>query len=112
MNNGCANQLTVSLFEQILPFFALILVRFVHNKPIKINYYNYEQTAFAMQGLKIKIEDSKFHFFLELIKNFDFIKIEDKADSSEAILTNIKEVKLTKLGKLKTTSAKEFLNEL
>jgi hypothetical protein len=53
---------------------------------------------------------------LELVKSFDFVQIDDEGDSKKAILKNIKqgldEVKLAKQGKLKTTSAKDFLNEL
>ena len=44
------------------------------------------------------------------------IKVDDKDDSTQAILDNIKrgldEVKLAKEGKLKTTPAREFLDEL
>ena len=53
---------------------------------------------------------------MELIKCFDFVQIEGSGDGKEAILNNIKkgleEVSLAKQGKLKTTPAKEFLNEL
>jgi len=53
---------------------------------------------------------------MELVKSFDFVQIEADGDSKKAILSNIKkgleEVKIAKQGKLKTTSAKDFLNEL
>jgi hypothetical protein len=52
---------------------------------------------------------------MELIKCLDFVQI-DEADSKEAIIANIrnglKEVDLSRQGKLKTTSAQDFLNEL
>lgn len=69
-----------------------------------------------MQEVRLKIADSKFQFFMELINSFDFVQVDSDGDSKEAILSNIKkgleEVKLAKQGKLKTTSAKDFLNEL
>jgi len=69
-----------------------------------------------MQEVKLKIADNRFQFFMELIRSFDFVQIENDGDSKESILDNIKkgleEVKLSKQGKLKTTPAKDFLNEL
>ena len=71
-----------------------------------------------MKQIVLNIKDSKFQFFLELIKNLDFVKIEqvDDGDSKESIVNNLsegfKELKQYKQGKLKTTSAKDFLNEL
>lgn len=55
---------------------------------------------------------------MELVKSLDFVQIEnvDDGDSKEEIVANLtqgfKELKLYKEGKLKTTSAKEFLDEL
>jgi hypothetical protein len=71
-----------------------------------------------VKQIVLNIKDSKFQFFLELIKNLDFVKIEqvDDGDSKESIVNNLsegfKELKQYKQGKLKTTSAKDFLNEL
>ncbi len=71
-----------------------------------------------MKQIVLNIKDSKFQFFLELIKNLDFVKIEqvDDGDSKESIVNNLsegfKELKQYKQGKLKTTSAKVFLNDL
>ena len=69
-----------------------------------------------MRQITLHIKDNKFQFFLELIKSLDFVHIDDQGDSKDAILKNIKkgleEVKLAKQGKLKTTSAKDFLDEL
>lgn len=52
---------------------------------------------------------------MELVKSLDFVQVDD-GDSKEAILSNIKkgleEVKLARQGKLKTTPAKDFLDEL
>jgi hypothetical protein len=70
----------------------------------------------------LNVSNSKYTFFIELIKNFDFVQIKDdndddnQGDSKEEIIANLmqafKELKLIKEGKLKTTPAKEFLNEL
>ena len=68
-----------------------------------------------MIQITLNIKESKYRFFMELVKNLDFVQI-DEGDSKEAIVNNIKkgleEVKLAKQGKLKTTPAKEFLDEL
>jgi hypothetical protein len=67
----------------------------------------------------LKVSNSKYPFFMELLKNFEFVQIEEddnQGDSKEEIIANLtqafKELKLIKEGKLKTTPAKEFLNEL
>ena len=69
-----------------------------------------------MKQITLNIKEGKFQFFLELVKNFDFVQIEDSGDSKESIVKNlrkgIEEVKLSKQGKLKTTPARDFLNEL
>ena len=71
-----------------------------------------------MKKITLDVEDNKFHYFMELIKGLDFVKVADKDadDNKEAVLANLKkgvqEVKLYKQGKLKTTSAQAFLNEL
>ncbi len=68
--------------------------------------------------LVLSIQDSKLSFFLELIRNFRFIKVEvlDKEPSKEEIKSNIrkgvKELQLIEKGKLKTTPLKDFLNGL
>ena len=72
-----------------------------------------------MRQVTLHIKESKYKFFLELIKNFDFIKIEEKEpepDSDEEIRRNLrksfKELKAIKSKKAKTTSFNEFLDEL
>ncbi|MDH5609363.1 MAG: hypothetical protein OEY56_07775 [Cyclobacteriaceae bacterium] len=64
----------------------------------------------------LDIQDNRVPFFMELINSLDFVQVEDDGDTKEAIISNIKrgveEVKLAKKGKLKTTPAKDFLNEL
>ena len=70
-----------------------------------------------MKQITINIPENKFQFFIEVLKNFDFVKIEEiDGDSKNEIIKNLNqgfaEMKKFKEGKLKTTKAKEFLNEL
>lgn len=73
-----------------------------------------------MAYLKLHIKDSKLNFFLELLRNLDFVSIETKEtnedDSIEEIKTNLqqsfREMKQIERGELKAKPAKDFLNEL
>lgn len=70
-----------------------------------------------MRQVTVYTTDKEYNHFIELTKNLNYVKkIETDEDSREAILKNIKsgleELKLFKTGKLRTTSAKDFLNEL
>lgn len=71
-----------------------------------------------MRHVTVYTTDKEYSHFIELAKNLHYVKkIEtDDEPSKDEVLENIKaglqEVKLFKKGKLKTTSAKDFLNEL
>ena len=70
-----------------------------------------------MKQITLNIPENKFQFFIELVKNLGFVKIEEfESDSKKEIIENLNQgfsdLKKYKQGKLKTTSAKEFLNEL
>ncbi|HVS94373.1 MAG TPA: hypothetical protein VHE59_20185 [Mucilaginibacter sp.] len=71
-----------------------------------------------MRQVTIYTTDKEYNHFVELAKNLHYVKkIEtDGEPTKEDILDNIKkgfeEMQLIKKGKLKTTSAKDFLNEL
>jgi hypothetical protein len=71
-----------------------------------------------MKQITLSISDTKFPFFMELINNLDFVKIEEnEGDSKIEIVKNItigiKEIKDIQEGKItNATSLKEFLNEL
>lgn len=71
-----------------------------------------------MRHVTIYTTDKEYNHFLELAKSLTYVKkIEtDDEPTKEEILDNIKagleEMQLFKKGKLKTTSAKDFLNEL
>jgi hypothetical protein len=72
-----------------------------------------------MTQLTLNINDNKVNFFLELIKNFDFVKVENqdyieptKDEIKKNIKQGLKEVQLIEQGKMKSTPLKELLNEL
>jgi hypothetical protein len=70
-----------------------------------------------MKQVIVYTTDKDYEHFIELARHLSYVKrIETEEDSKEIILENIKdglkEVGLFKKGKLKTTSAKDFLNEL
>ena len=71
-----------------------------------------------MRQAIIYTTDKEYEHFIELAKNLAYVKKVETDDelAKAAILLNIKagleEVKLFKKGKLKTTSAKDFMNEL
>ena len=72
-----------------------------------------------MTLITLKIKNSKVGFFMELIKNFDFIKVEKqdntepaKEEIKENITRGLKEVQLIEQGKRKATPLKDFINEL
>lgn len=70
-----------------------------------------------MKQIVLNIKEEKYRFFMELVKSFDFIQIEEvEGDSKKDIVKNLtqgfKDLKLYKQGKLKTTPAKDFLHEL
>ena len=71
-----------------------------------------------MRQVTIYTTDKDYHHFIQLAKSLQYVKkIEtDEEPTKEEIIENLKagfeEMRLFKKGKLKTTPAKEFLNEL
>jgi len=71
-----------------------------------------------MRHITVYTTDKEYNHFVELTKSLSYVKkIETDEDIvTTSVLDNIKagleEVRLFKEGKLKTTSAKDFLNEL
>ena len=69
-----------------------------------------------MKQVTLNIKEGKFQFFMELVKNFDFVQVDPDGDSKEEVMTNLKqgfkEMKLYKEGKMKDTPLNDFLNEL
>ena len=71
-----------------------------------------------MRQVTVYTTDKEYSHFVELAKNLHYIKkIEtDEGPADEEIIANLKrgfeEMQLIKKGKLKTTSLRDFLNEL
>lgn len=71
-----------------------------------------------MRQVTIYTTDKDYNHFVQLAKNLHYVKkIEtDEGPTKEEVIENLKagleEVRLFEKGKLKTTPAKEFLNEL
>jgi len=69
-----------------------------------------------MKQVTLNIKEGKFQFFMELVKNFDFVQIDPDGDSKEEVMTNLKqgfkEMKLYKQGKMRGTPLNDLLNEL
>lgn len=78
-----------------------------------------------MTQITLYISDTYVSFFMKLIKNFDFIKVREKKKISledelspsqkktwATIKKGFEDLKMIEQGKMKTTSAKDFLEEL
>jgi len=67
-----------------------------------------------MKEITIEVDERKYHFFLDLLKNFDFVSIkkESKKDMIISIAKGMQQAKLAAEGKIKSRNAKSFLNEL
>ena len=67
------------------------------------------------QRITLNVSSRKYDFLMELLQNFDFVKVEEESDgdSREDIIANLKQaakdLKLLKAGNLKTRPLKEFL---
>ena len=71
------------------------------------------------QRIVLNVMPRKYDFLMELLQNFNFVKVveeENDGDSREEIIANLKQtakdLKLLKAGKLETRPLNEFLNEL
>jgi hypothetical protein len=67
-----------------------------------------------MKEIIIEVEAKKYQFFMDLIKNFDFVSIkkESRKNTILSIAKGMQQAKLASEGKIKSRSAKSFLNEL
>jgi hypothetical protein len=71
-----------------------------------------------MRQVTIYTTDKEYSHFLELAKSLHYVKkietdeVSTKQEALDNIKAGLKEMQLFKKGKLKTTSAKDFLNEL
>ncbi len=66
--------------------------------------------------LLLDIKDEKAAFFLEVLKNFSFVKAKPLSDEKAVLMEDIKEavenLKLVREGKMKARPARELLDEL
>ena len=72
-----------------------------------------------MKQVTLRIPEKKYHLFIEFAKSISFIKkieVEDEVPTKQQVLERVrqavKEINLVKAGKLKTTDARELVNEL
>ncbi len=71
-----------------------------------------------MRQVTVYVADKEYNHFVQLAKNLSYVKkIEtddepSKEETMDGIKAGLEEVKLYRKGKLKTTPAKDFLNEL
>lgn len=64
----------------------------------------------------LDVKDEKVPFFMELLKNFKFVRAKPLTDEKEQLVAEIKEavenLKLVREGKLKARNAEDFIYEL
>ncbi|MEO6456512.1 MAG: hypothetical protein ABIN97_20720 [Ginsengibacter sp.] len=68
-----------------------------------------------MKEIVLEVEERKYKFFLDLLKNFDFVSVKDSFSRKDIIMHVAKgmhQAKLASEGKMKSRPAKSFLNEL
>jgi len=69
-----------------------------------------------MQRVVLDIPDKKINFFMELIHNLGFKKVQKLSKEQKEFVDDLKqslnEVELHKQGKIKLQPARDFLNEL
>ncbi|MBI4646170.1 MAG: hypothetical protein HY738_06110 [Bacteroidia bacterium] len=69
-----------------------------------------------MQRIVLDIPDNKINFFMELVYNLGFKKVQRLSEEQKEFVDDLKhslnEVELHRQGKIKLQSARDFLNEL
>lgn len=68
-----------------------------------------------MKELTLEIDEKKYDFFMDLIRNFDFVSIRKEPSKKELLLSVAKgmyQASQASKGKIKSRNAKTFLNEL
>jgi len=84
-----------------------------------MNTLTVEKPVRKQQRVVLNVASRKYDFFMELLGNLDFVKVEEDetdGDSREEIIAKLKgaakDVKLINAGKLKGRPLKDFLDEL
>jgi len=73
-----------------------------------------------MTQIVLSVKENKLDFFIELVRNFDFVNVlkkeekmsEWKKETLSNIRTGFEEMKLVEKGKMKSRPAKRLLDEL
>jgi hypothetical protein len=70
-----------------------------------------------MKQITLNVAENKLDFFIDLIRNFDFVKVENQPEPSKAeilqsIETGMKQVELIRKGKLPKKKIEDLLREL
>lgn len=68
-----------------------------------------------MKELVLEVEPRKYKFLLDLVKSFDFVTIRKQTSNKELIISvakGMQQAKSAAAGKIKSRSAKAFLNEI
>jgi hypothetical protein len=80
-----------------------------------LSFTNFEKMN-NMKQVVLNVDEKKYKFFMELIKNFNFITVSNEETAKKQTLKEIAQgmqaAILADKGKIKTRSAKVFLNEL
>ncbi|MDQ6842970.1 MAG: hypothetical protein M3Z92_01260 [Bacteroidota bacterium] len=63
-----------------------------------------------MKEITIEVDEKKYNFFLDLLKNFDFVSIkkESRKDTIISIAKGMQQAKLASEGKFKSRPVKSF----
>ena len=68
-----------------------------------------------MKEIILEVEERKYRFFLDLLKNFDFVSVKKDSSRKDIIMSVAKgmhQARIASEGKMKSRLAKSFLNEL
>lgn len=66
-----------------------------------------------MKEIILEVDEKKYKFFLDLLKNFDFVSVKKDVSNRDMIISvakGMRQAKLASEGKIKSRSAKSFLN--
>lgn len=68
-----------------------------------------------MKEITLEVDERKYKFFLDILRNFDFVSVKKDSTPKDIIMSVAKgmhQAKLASEGKMKSRSAKTFLNEI
>ncbi|MEO6639511.1 MAG: hypothetical protein ABIN25_14620 [Ginsengibacter sp.] len=67
-----------------------------------------------MKEITLEVDEKKYNFFLDLLKNFDFVSIkkDSKKETILSIAKGMQQARLAADGKAKSRPVKSFLDEL